>query len=243
MVGQGGGGGGPWHRLTAGARIMRRIRAGRPARGGTRATRVKSVANASKKELNACIADPKAVSRLLGHSASDAVILAKAYELARKKDEPIEDADSLYGWLYWCEANGMKKDAAVLSAMAAAIIDLPESAPKGKAAASPKAQPVGFRPKEHAEFTFFATPEFKRACECEHDDVGLFCDAGETLLLQQLERTKKGARIRIRIAEGTCEIAAKQWHELGPDELPAKGRRGAAGSVFDIARIRDEYVG
>lgn len=201
------------------------------------------MANPSKKELNACIADPKAVSGLLGHSAAEAAVLARAYALAQKKEEPIEDVDSLYGWLYWCETNAMKKDAASLSAMAAAILDLPESAPKAKSTAGPKAQLVGFQPKEHAEFTFFPTSEFKRACECEHDDVGLFCDAGEILLLQQLERTKKGARINIRIAEGVCVIVAKEWDELDADELPGMGRRGKAGTVFDIARIRDEYVG
>ena len=201
------------------------------------------MANPSKKELNASIADPKAVSGLLGHSAAEAALLARAYALAQKKEEPIEDVDSLYGWLYWCETNAMKKDAASLSAIVAAILDLPDSAPKGKSAAGPKAQLVGFQPKEHAEFTFFPTGEFKRACECDHDDIGIFCDAGEMLLLQQLERTKKGARITIRIAEGTCEIVAKEWDELGADELPGKGRRVKAGTVFDIARIRDEYVG
>jgi hypothetical protein len=203
------------------------------------------VASASKKALNSCLDDPEAVSALLGHSPAQAAILAKAYALAKKKSEPIDDVDALYGWLYWCETNGLRKDAAALSEMATAILGLPDSPPRERPAGKSKARAVGFRPERHAEFTFFPTPEFKRACGCDHDDVGIFCDADETLLLEQIARERKGARLRIRIAEGACEIVAKEWTELDADELPSagKGRRGVADSVFDIARIRDEYAG
>lgn len=176
-------------------------------------------------------------------SDGDSALLAKAYALAKKEEEPIDDADGLYGWLYWCQMNGMKKDAAALSRLTMAILELPESAPKGKAAVVSAGQLVGFRPKEHAEFTFYPSPEFKRSCECEHDDVGLWCDAGETLLLLQLERTKRGTRTRMQIAEDVCEIVAKEWDEVEAEELSGLSRRRRANSIFDIARIRDEYVG
>lgn len=199
--------------------------------------------NPTKRALKACISDPRAVSALLGCSDTDAALLVRAYALAQKKEEPIEDADGLCGWLYWCQMNGMKKDAAALSVLATAVLELPESAPKSKAVAVSKGQLVGFRPKEHAEFTFLPNAEFKKSCVCEHDDVGLWCDAGEIVVLQQLERTKRVTRVRVHIAEGVCEFVVKEWDEVGAAELSGLDRRREASAIFDMARIRDEYVG
>jgi len=210
---------------------------------------------ADKQALNDCIKDPSAVAALLGLSPDQGALLLKACKLAATKDEPIDDADGLYGWLYWCSENAMKSKARELSAISDAVLALPDGPPKGRKAASPgKAGKgaksgvetsvlVGFRPVEHAEFTFFPTPAFKDECECEHDDVGIFCDPEDMLLLEQLSRSARGGTIRIRTAQGECVIRADEWDEVDAKQAQQAAKRGVDGTLFDAVRIRDEYVG
>ena len=210
---------------------------------------------ASKQDLKHCVKDPTAVAALLGLSPGHLAILLKAFKLAAAKDEPIDDADGLYGWLYWCSVNDMKSKARQLSEISDAVLALPDGPSKGRKAASAgkggkvagsgtqTAVLVGFRPVEHAEFTFYPTPAFKDECNCEHEDVGIFCDPEDMLLLEQHSRSARGASIRIQIAQGECVIRKHEWNEVDAKDAQRAAKRGVDGTLFNADRIRDEYVG
>ena len=192
-----------------------------------------------------------AVAAALGLDAEHTKVLAKVYALAKKNKDPVTCYQELWLAVWRAPFIGMEKQSKAVEAIQNLLAALPEKA--GKAIATRKTRAskgaskadapttrVAFTPKQHAEFTFRPSVEFREESGSEHEDVGLFLDRGEHVVLDQLKRATKGKQLVITIAEGTVSIIAKAWEEI-PAAKAAK-LKGKSG-VFDRQKIVDEYVG
>ena len=207
--------------------------------------------NLTQASIDSIAGNSAAVAAALCLDAEQTKVLAKVYALAKKNSDNVTCYKEL--WLAVCRAPfmGMEKQTKAVEAIQELLAELPEKAARAGAATKATAKRastkvdapttrVAFTPKEHAEFTFRPNADFREESGSEHEDVGLFLDRGEHVVLDQVKRVTKGKQLVITISEGTVSMTAQEWDEV-PSAKAAK-LKGKSG-VFDRQRIVDEYVG
>lgn len=182
----------------------------------------------------------EALSSELSLDSKAVKVLAEILKKARAEDPALPES---WDELRFCVMSPRYRpskgtDLKISREISDAIGDYQErAATRSKKAAKATGGRVALVPKEHAEFTFYPTKAFREECGVEHEDVGLFLDPDEAVLLEDATVKAGAKRTVVTLPQGKIELNTALW-EVRKDAKPASLKKY---TVRDWSYIEQEY--
>lgn len=182
----------------------------------------------------------EAIGSALSLDSKAVRVLAEVLRKARAEDPAVpENWDELRFCVDSARYRPSKgADLKISSSISDAIGDYQERAStKPNQAAKATGGRVALMPKEHAEFTFYPTKAFREKCGVEHEDVGLFLDPDEAVLLENATVKAGAKRTVVVLPQGKIELNTALW-EVRKEAKAASLKKY---TVRDWSYIEQEY--